>query len=191
MHMSVLPGHSYLVYSATVFQLYFEKAEPQRAHCIAFLLSQKSFPPPAPSSLFLCSGEVLPHSVALCSSALSFLLFASLLFFFFHFILNFLWLYLFFFFKSLLSHPFLISLFSFIQLLHLLSLSHSGGLPSSSCVDVLPAARLKDRQHSGCPSFPLGSAPSLPMHESPHLAGLLLCSWQPGVGNSNIPWEVP
>lgn len=52
-------------------------------------------------------------------------------------------------------------------------------------------ARLRDRQHSGCPSFPPGSAPSLTMRESPSLAGLLLCSWQPGVGDSYIPCEVP
>lgn len=194
MHMSVLPAHNYLVYSATVFQLYFEKAEPQRGHCIAFLLSQKSFPLPAPSSLFPCSGEVLPHSVALCSSFFSTFYFSFFFFplsssVFFGFSIFFLPPPPFFFLN--LSHPFLISLFSLTQLCHLLSLSHSSGLPSSSCVDVLAAARLKDRQHSGCPSFPLGSAPSLPMHESPHLAGLFLCSWQPGVGNSTIPWEVP
>lgn len=84
MHMSVLPAHSYLVYSSTVFQLYFEKAEPQRGHCIAFLLSQKSFPLPAPSSLFPCSGEVLPHSVALCSSFFSTFCFSFFFFFPFH-----------------------------------------------------------------------------------------------------------
>lgn len=98
MHMSVLPAHSYLVYSSTVFQLYFEKAKPQRGHCIAFLLSQKSFPLPAPSSLFPCSGEVLPHSVALCSSFFSTFYFSFFFFFFSPFILSFLWLFFFIFF---------------------------------------------------------------------------------------------
>lgn len=110
MQMSVLPGHSHLVYSATVFQLYFEKACPLWEQGIALLLSQISFPSPAPNCLFPCSGEVLPYSLALFSSSLFSTFCFSFLFLFFPFILNYLWLYLFFF----LNLSFLIN-FSFLS----------------------------------------------------------------------------
>lgn len=108
MHMSVLPGHSHLVYSATVFQLYFEKACPLQRHCITAVTNIFPFSCSKLSvSMFWRSCSSLSGPVKLSSVFSSF--FFSFLFLFFPLILNYLWLYLFF-----LNISFLIN-FSFLS----------------------------------------------------------------------------